>query len=239
MDLQPTYKNKILIIDDDERIVSLLIQILNNTESYNAIGACDASNARAILLEHNNNFDAMIVDCMMPNESGIEFIRSIRSGGNEIPSILLTAIDTVDNKILGFEGGADDYLTKPFDERELMARLKRLIEKSKKKDIYNDNIVFFGNCEFNMNNAELTIDGVSIYLTSTEKSLLTSLCQKCGLPVAREDLAKKLGFIVSDRTIDVQITRLRRKIGDNPKNPTIIQTIRYIGYSIKLSRKPL
>jgi two-component system phosphate regulon response regulator OmpR len=181
----------------------------------------------------SHDFDAMIVDWMMPNESGIEFIKSVRNSTSHIkniPAIMLTAMDNIDNKIIGFDSGFDDYITKPFEERELIARLRALINRTQKDQ--KNKVIQFGDCEFNLETDVLLVNSKEVYLSTTELTLLKTLCQKPNHPFSRMELAKKLTFRVSDRTIDVQITRLRKKIGDNPKNPTIIKTIRYIGYSL-------
>lgn len=219
MDSSNNY-NRILIVDDDQRIVALLIQILNNA-GFNAVGAISARDARNKL----DNVDVIVIDCMMPGESGIDFVKSLREQMNDTPVILLTAIDSVDNKVLGFENGIDDYITKPFDERELIARLKRIT--SKNTDNY---FIQFGDCIFNKKTGELTKGDKNIHLSSTELSLLYELLKTPNKAVKRSDLATKLKPLVSERTIDVQVTRLRKKIGDNPKMPNIIQTVRHIGY---------
>ena len=220
----------ILVVDDDERLVFLIVETLK-TSGYNAVGVTSASQARSKLYELH--FDAVIVDWMMPIESGIDFIKSIRESANylkNIPAIMLTAVDSLDEKIIGFDSGFDDYITKPFETKELIARLQALIKRSL---IGNTNdLLKFGNCEFNIKNDELKKDSELVYLSTTELTLLKTLCQRPNQPFSRSELAKKLSFQVSDRTIDVQITRLRKKIGDNNKNPTIIRTIRYIGYAL-------
>ncbi len=220
----------ILVVDDDERLVFLIVETLK-TSGYNAVGVTSASQARSKLYELH--FDAVIVDWMMPIESGIDFIKSIRESANylkNIPAIMLTAVDSLDEKIIGFDSGFDDYITKPFETKELIARLQALIKRSL---IGNTNdLLKFGNCEFNIKNDELKKDSELVYLSTTELTLLKTLCQRPNQPFSRSELAKKLSFQVSDRTIDVQITRLRKKIGDNNKTPTIIRTIRYIGYAL-------
>jgi two-component system phosphate regulon response regulator OmpR len=179
-------------------------------------------------------FDAIIVDWMMPGESGIEFVNNLKGSTSiyrYIPTIMLTAMDNIENKLEGFNAGFDDYITKPFDERELLARLNALLKRNK-VNANSEEIINFGDCSFNLITGELTKNSIDIYLTSTEIILLRALCQNPNHPFSRDALAHKLGFIVNKRTVDVQITRLRKKIGDNPKAPTIIQTIRHIGYLI-------
>ena len=223
--------HSILVIDDDERLLSLIVQLLK-ISGYDATPAKSAIEARNII--SYQSFDAIIVDWMMPKESGIEFIKTLRSSASQsknIPALMLTAMGDIDNKIEGFEAGFDDYLVKPFEERELLARLASLIRRNTIKEVDSPTITF-GNCVFNLTTGEFLHENNPIYLTSTEIILLKTLCQKKNQPISREDLSQKLGFKVNDRTIDVQITRLRKKIGDNPKEPAIIQTIRHIGYSI-------
>ena len=223
----------ILVVDDDERLLSLITELLE-TSGFSATGATSASQARSKL--RDMHFDAIIVDWMMPNESGVDLIKSIRNSASHIaniPVVMLTAIDDLDHKITGFESGADDYITKPFEGRELVVRLHALIKRASPEQSIG--ALKFGNCEFNTCTNELKCNGKDIYLSTTELSLLKTLCQRPNEPFSRTDLAKKLAFQVSDRTIDVQITRLRKKIGDNPKNPTIIKTIRYIGYALSVA----
>lgn len=222
---------KILVIDDDERLAFLIEELLKQN-GFNTESALSSSQARAMLNE--SHFDAVIVDWMMPNETGIDFIKSLRSSTSHLrnlPAIMLTAVDSMDGKITGFESGFDDYITKPFENRELVARLNALIKRS----TYNESeisVLRFGECQFNPITGELKRNSELVYLSTTEIDLLTTLCQRPNQPFSRIDLAKKLSFQVSDRTIDVQITRLRKKIGDNPKAPRIIKTIRHIGYAL-------
>jgi two-component system phosphate regulon response regulator OmpR len=221
----------VLVIDDDERLMSLIVDSLK-LHKYNAVGVTSAAQARSILL--NNHFDAIVVDWMMPNESGIEFITSIRNSIthlNDIPAIMLTAIDCVDNKVIGFEAGFDDYITKPFEDRELVARLNTIINRTTQKPV-SDILIKFGNFTFNLKNNELYRGCESVTLSTTELILLKALSQKPNQPISRNELAKQFSFLVSDRTIDVQVTRLRKKFGDDTKNPRIIKSIRHIGYSL-------
>ena len=220
----------ILVVDDDERLLSLIVEILQKN-GFVAKGAISASAARIAL--HNEHFDVIIVDWMMPKESGIDFIKSVRNSDSfykTIPAIMLTALDDIDHKIQGFENGYDDYISKPFEERELVARINAITRRTSQKKIAK--CLKFGNCEFDLNRKELKLNEQLVSLSTTELGLLSALAQRPNEPFSRIELAKKLSFQVSERTIDVQITRLRKKIGDNPKNPTIIKTIRYIGYTL-------
>jgi two-component system phosphate regulon response regulator OmpR len=183
------------------------------------------------LLKEKDNINSMIVDCMLPEESGIEFMKSLREEGNNIPAIMLTALDGIENKELSFASGVDDYMTKPFDERELVARLSRMIERSLsfRRDT---KTVFFGECKFDLETGNVYKKGEIVHLSSTELNLLRDLCETPNQPVSRNILAKSLCSTVSDRTVDVQITRLRKKIGDDSKNPVVIRTVRHVGYMI-------
>ncbi len=220
----------ILVVDDDERLLSLIVKVLE-TGGFAATGVLSASVARAKI--RDGHYDAVIVDWMMPNESGIDFIKAVRNSTdyqNKLPAIMLTAVGDTDHKVQGFEAGYDDYVTKPFEPRELIARLNALIKRTSKLD--SKKILTFGDCEFNTATDVLKRNGNEVQLSTTELNLLKTLSQRPNEPFSRAELAKKLAFQVSDRTIDVQITRLRKKIGDNPKNPTIIKTIRYVGYAL-------
>lgn len=220
----------ILVIDDDERLLSLIVEILQKN-GFIAKGMTTTREARIAM--RNEHFDVIIVDWMMPQESGTDFIKSIRNSDlyyKKIPAIMLTALDDIDHKLEGFESGYDDYVTKPFEGRELIARINAIIRRTS-QDIY-PKCLKFGDCEFNLERQELKQNAYPVTLSTTELGLLLTLAQRPNEPFSRTELAKKLSLQVSERTIDVQITRLRKKIGDNPKNPSIIKTIRYIGYTL-------
>lgn len=222
--------NNILVIDDDERLLSLIVEILQKN-GFVAKGVTTANVARTAL--HDEHFDVIIVDWMMPKESGIDFIRTLRKSDSPyktIPAIMLTALDDIDHKLQGFENGYDDYVTKPFEERELIARINAITRRTSPRKVAK--FLKFGNCEFDVVHKELKLNGQFVTLSTTDLGLLSALAQRPNEPFSRIELAKKLSFQVSERTIDVQITRLRKKIGDNPKNPAIIKTIRYIGYTL-------
>ncbi len=222
--------NNILVIDDDERLLFLIVEILKKN-GFSAKGATSASNARTAM--RNEHFDVIIVDWMMPKESGIDFIKSLRTYDSQykkIPAIMLTALDDIDHKLQGFESGYDDYVTKPFEAKELVARINAIMRRAAQDKSHKR--LKFGNCEFDLEHKELRLNTKSVTLSTTELSLLLTLAQRPNEPFSRLELAKKLSFQVSERTIDVQITRLRKKIGDNPKNPSIIKTVRYTGYTL-------
>jgi two-component system phosphate regulon response regulator OmpR len=219
----------ILVVDDDERLLYLISNLLK-INGYNVAGATSAQQARGLLLDQS--YDIMVIDWMMPRESGIALMKSIRTSQSHkkyIPAIMLTARSDIDSKLSGFEAGFDDYVTKPFDERELMARIEVLISRSLLKP---PSVLKLGDFFFDMRSGSLVHNGVKVDLSTTEISLLRALCQKPNYPISRNELANRLSFRVSERTIDVQITRLRQKIGDTQKPATIIRTVRYEGYAI-------
>ena len=223
-------KKSILVIDDDKRLLDLIVNVLKNN-FFDAIGVTEVSDARQLL--QTQKFDAVVVDWMMPKETGIDFVKIIRNQPSllkKLPAIMLTALDDIDHKLEGFDAGFDDYITKPFEPKELVARINSLIRRTEKEN--NHEKLVFGDCEFNLSTGDLKKSGMQISITTTEQDLLKNLAQKPNEPISRLDLAKKLSFQVSDRTIDVQITRLRKKIGDDPKNPKIIKTVRYICYML-------
>jgi two-component system phosphate regulon response regulator OmpR len=226
--------NSVLIVDDDQRLLTLLVDFLT-LKNFRAVGVESAAKAKSALM--SDSFDCVVVDWMMPCESGLDFITRIREGGHhlrDIPMLMLSAVSGVDNRVAGLEKGADDYLTKPFNERELVARLNSLIKRGKIKK-YKNNTVCFGNgYKFSTETCELLFGPNIVHLSTSESVLLKALCMKPNYPLSREELARNLMFRISDRTVDVQITRLRQKIGDNARNQSIIKTVRHFGYSIKV-----
>lgn len=220
------FNHKILVVDDDFRILQLLVKLLQK-EGFEAEGAKDTVEAKEKLKEAA----VLVIDCMMPGQSGIEFVKELREQGNEIPAIMLTALDSIDNKVQSFESGLDDYLTKPFEEREFIARLRRILCKQQKQE----QVIVFGDCSYDKRSGVLTRKGEKVALTSTEQALLDELLLTPNQPVSRLTLATKLGTTVSERTIDVQIVRLRRKLGDDSNGQEVIKTVRHKGYKIDLN----
>lgn len=217
----------ILVVDDDSRILDLLKQFLTKNKYLVSI-ASSAMEAEKLLLEFT--FDLMIVDVMMPEVTGIEFARKIKNQKSNVPIILLTALSQPEDKIKGLESGADDYVTKPFDGKELLLRAKNLI------DLYGHNrktshIVRFGNFTYDTEKKSLYDNSNQnpIKLSSTEMKLLEIMIQYAGEILSRERLSNLMGGL-NDRSIDVQIVRLRTKIETDPKEPRYLQTIRNEGY---------
>ncbi len=218
-------KYNILIIDDDTRLRNLLGKFLeeNNFQVSLVNGASAARDALK-----SDKFDLMIVDVMMPQEDGISFTKDVRQY-SKVPIIILTARGDFNDRIKGLESGADDYLAKPFEPKELLLRINNILKRITIND-KQENCVF-GDYIFDLKNLKLSKNDEFIYLTETEIKILNILCENQGEAIDREKISGLIGGVDS-RTIDVQITRLRRKIEQNPKKPQFLQTIRNKGYKI-------
>lgn len=219
----------ILVVDDDDRIRDLVSRYLRD-QDFLAVTARDAKEARELL--RGLTFDALVVDVMMPGETGVEFTRSLK-GKNAPPVLLLTALSEIEDKVTGLDAGADDYLAKPFEPRELVARLNAILRRTAKK---RESLRPFkvGRWRFDPEQDELVDGENSVRLTSVEARLLRALAQCAGEAMSREDLAQACGVDAGERTIDVQVTRLRRKIEDDPKAPRALQTLRGKGYMLRI-----
>lgn len=219
----------ILVIDDDLRLRSLLQRYLQEN-GYAVSCAKDAEDARMFLKQYI--FDLLIVDVMMPNETGLEFLQKLRID-NDVPAIVLTAMGETQDRILGLEAGADDYLPKPFEPKELLLRINNILRRvpQTKSDV--SQFLHFGECTFDLTTKELrhSVNGI-VHITPVEQSILYILGQKNGQIFTREKLAEMLGVEQSPRSIDVQITRLRKKIETDSKNPRYLQTVRGKGYML-------
>lgn len=224
-----TQKAHILVVDDDTRLRSLLQRFLRENDFYVSV-AKDASNAREKL--DNYKFDLLIVDIMMPAETGLEFLNKLRNENN-VPVILLTAMGETNDRINGLESGADDYLPKPFEPKELVLRIRNILKRTPQENKQLVETLNLGLCFYDMLKKELTTkQGSIIHITPVEQALLNVLGQKSGQVFSREKLADILGAGQSPRSIDVQITRLRKKIEKDSKNPRYLQTVRGKGYML-------
>lgn len=218
----------ILIVDDDDRIRDLTKRFLT-LKGFRVSGAPDAATARGLM--ENLAFDLAILDIMMPGEDGLSLLSGIRKGpARETPVMLLTARGQTSDRIEGLRLGADDYLAKPFEPEELVLRCEAILRRSQKSAPPPDEIEMSG-LVFNAARGELKSGDERIRLTDAELQLLTVLARNAGEPVSREDLAE-LTSAGLERSVDVQVTRLRRKIEPNPKEPVHIQTVRGIGYRL-------
>lgn len=218
------YKNTILIVDDDDRIRELLEKYLLKN-NYIVLSLPDTSEILNLLEKYI--IDLIILDYMMPNESGIEFLQKIRKLENNIPIIMLTALGDIENRIEGLSYGADDYIGKPFEPKELLLRMQNILNKVKKINL--DNKENFGTFIFNKTKMELFDENELIKLTDAEIKILQVFLENKNKILSRETICSLCNDI-NERSVDVQITRLRKKIESNSKNPNFIKTIRNKGY---------
>ena len=224
----------LLIVDDDERIRSLLQQFLVQSD-YLVSTAEDAEQARTLLSAIE--FDLIILDVMMPGQDGISFTAELRTLQNNTPILLLTARGETEDRIKGLEAGADDYLPKPFEPKELLLRINAILRRMPdlKEDQMMPKTLSLGHLKYDVARNELWEGETQIRLTTTESQLMKIFTSALGEPISRVDLVTFLGRDVSsaqDRAIDVQITRLRRKIEVNPGQPRYLQTVRGAGYML-------
>lgn len=214
----------ILIVDDDRRIRQLLKKYLTDN-NYRITTAETAAEARQRL--DGLAFDLIVLDVMMPGESGLDLTSALRKI-SPVPILLLTARGETEHRIDGLERGADDYLAKPFEPRELLLRIGTILRRTLTPELPQNNIIMFGACQFDLNRGVLTRNDKPVRLTSREVQLLRHLAREPNKPWSRLDLCD--GDNAVERTIDVQITRLRRKIEPDPRNPVYLQTVRGTGY---------
>jgi two-component system, OmpR family, phosphate regulon response regulator OmpR len=214
----------LLVVDDDDRIRSLLKRYLFEN-GFRTSTAGNAEQARALM--GAVDFDLMILDVMMPGESGFDLTKSVRAASN-IPILLLTARGLPEDRIEGLELGADDYLSKPFEPRELLLRVGALLRRTRPAALDRQELKF-GRCTFSVGRGELRCDDQLVKLTSGEAALLKALAQKPGEAISRQALAERTSTAM-ERSIDVQVTRLRKKIEEDPRAPIYLQTVRGVGY---------
>jgi two-component system phosphate regulon response regulator OmpR len=215
----------ILVVDDDERIRTLLQRYLTKN-NFRVSAAADAAEARTLM--KGIAFDLLIVDVMMPGESGFDLTESVRAN-SQVPILMLTARGESEDRITGLERGADDYLPKPFEPRELVLRLNALLRRAAPPAHTAHKEVRMGDAVFDPERAQLRRKGKPVHLTTSESQLLQLFAANAGRPFSRTDLCSRLG-VTLERSIDVQVTRLRRKIEEDPKLPLYLQTVRGLGY---------
>ena len=216
----------ILVIDDDTRLRELLQRYLSE-QGFRVTTAKDAADARAKLV--SIAFDLLVLDIMMPGETGLELTAWLRQR-NRVPVLLLTAMGEIEHRISGLESGADDYLAKPFEPRELVLRINAILRRTQVPDEPPARNIRFGGFSFDLSREELTRGEVFVRLTAAEASLLKTLARQPGVPVSRETLTSESPMIGTTRAIDVQVTRLRRKIEKDPKYPRYLRAVRGVGY---------
>jgi two-component system, OmpR family, phosphate regulon response regulator OmpR len=213
----------ILVVDDDQKIRELLGRFLTNN-GFRVTQAADAASARSCM--RGLTFDLVLLDVMMPGESGLSLARDLKAT-RPVPICMLTALADTEDRIVGLEA-SDDYVTKPFEPRELLLRLKNILRRGQTPSQPRDD-VRMGPCVFNMSRGELRRDDETIKLTERERDLLRLFANRIGVPVPRHELSSD-DSTGSERAIDVQINRLRRKIEADPSNPVYLQTVRGKGY---------
>lgn len=221
----------LLLVDDDRRIRDLLSRFLAN-QGYRITTAESAARARAQL--NGLTFDLLILDVSMPGESGFDLARAIRKDSN-VPILMLTARSESDDRIQGLEIGADDYVPKPFDPRELSLRIASILRRVQPAPPVARESVRFGDFVFHLLREELWQRDQLVHLTDREREMLKLLAEQPGETVPRLALAGN-GKANNERAVDVQINRLRRKIEQDPANPVIVQTVRGVGYRLMTSQ---
>jgi two-component system phosphate regulon response regulator OmpR len=218
----------ILVVDDDTRLRELLRRYLAEN-GFRVTTARGAAEARTRLAHFD--FDLLIVDVMMPGEDGYALTRALR-GGSEVPILLLTARGEPDDRIEGLEAGADDYLSKPFEPRELVLRIGTILRRAQRPTARAAEIRI-GACTFDLAREDLRNGPATIRLTAVEASLLRTLAESAGTTLSREELIERSRIDGNARTVDVQITRLRRKIEPDPRAPRYLLTVRGEGYVLR------
>jgi two-component system phosphate regulon response regulator OmpR len=219
----------ILVVDDDTRIRNLLKQFLTEN-GFRITVAGNADEARRQLA--GLDFDLLILDVMMPGESGVELTKALRAL-KTVPILMLTALSETDSRIAGLEAGADDYLPKPFDPRELILRINNILRRGGPATTPKVEQLVFGPYTFQIARRELKKGGEPLKLTDREQEILAIFAARAGETIPRHELVAGESD-VSERTIDVQINRLRRKIERDPANPIWLQTVRGVGYRLSV-----
>ncbi|HJQ56848.1 MAG TPA: response regulator [Vineibacter sp.] len=226
-------KAHILVVDDDQRLRELLRSFLSRND-YRVTVAGDAVEARERLV--TMDFDLMVLDVMMPGESGLDLAAGLRQQKKPIPILMLTAMGEAKDRIAGLERGVDDYLPKPFEPRELLLRigsiLRRATPPAATPQAAAVAVVRLGALRYDTRRGELSAGDKRVKLTDAERALLGVFALNLGQEMSRDTLARLIGGEVNARTIDVQVTRLRRKIEDDPKFPRYLQTVRGTGYRL-------
>jgi len=223
----------ILVVDDDARLRALLQRFLTE-QGFRVSTAENAAAARAALADMA--FDLLVLDVMMPGETGLELAAALRAARQEVPILMLTARGAPDDRIAGLEQGVDDYLAKPFDPRELALRIRTILRRAAPAPAAPHSLapMQIGNRWFDIERAELRGPEGIIRLTGGEAALLQALARRAGQILSREDIGEALGTPdAGERAIDVQVTRLRRKVEPDPREPRFIQTMRHRGYVLR------
>lgn len=226
-------KPHLLVVDDDDRLRKLLARFLGE-HGFMVTEAADVAFARKAM--GCFAFDLLILDVMMPGETGLEWLASM-GREKQIPVLMLSALGETDDRIRGLEIGAEDYLAKPFEPKELLLRVRSILRRSVKPAPSSaEAVVAFGPYRFDVRSAQLSHGETPVYLTTSEAVLLKTLAENAGNPVSREALAAHMPGSNSERSVDVQITRLRKKIEESDRKPVYLQTVRGAGYVLHVKR---
>src|SRR5262249_52037938 len=218
----------ILVVDDDARLRDLLNQFLAR-HGFRVSTAADTATAAATL--HSLAFDLLVLDVMVPGADGVAFTRRLRET-SQVPILLLTAMAEKQDRISGLSSGADDYLTKPFEPDELLLRIRAILRRV--PPVRPASVVQFGSFSFDIAREQRPQRGAALHLTAGEASLLRILAEAAGNAIARDELLTRSRLSGGERTVDVTVTRLRRKIEDDPKAPRYLLTVRGEGYRLRL-----
>ncbi len=235
---EPEGPAHILVVDDDRRLRDLLKRFLSG-QGYRVSAAEHADEADRYL--EGLEFDLIVLDVMMPGRSGLEFAQKLRVT-SQVPILMLTAMGETEHRIEGLKSGVDDYLAKPFEPEELVLRIQAILKRSGPAAVRAEaepgGVVRFGPHSYDLDRGALTRNDRRLKLTETEADILTLLAARAPMPVSRSELAARLG-IVQERSIDVQITRLRRKIEEDSRDPAYLKTVRGLGYALMIdTEKP-
>jgi len=219
----------LLVVDDDTRLRALLARYLGG-QGHVVTTAASAAEARACM--RSLAFDLLVLDIMMPGQNGLDFAKALRAEGSDLPILMLTARSEAEERIAGLEAGADDYLPKPFEPRELLLRIAAIMRRNP-RPAEGPPPIRLGRWTFDPERSELTAGSETVRLTDVETSLLRVLAQTPGGIVSRDELVDRSRVAVNARSIDVQVNRLRRKIEADPKMPRYLQTVRGSGYVLR------
>ena len=224
-----TQQAHILVVDDDNRLRGLLHKYLTENGFLVSQAACTAE-ARTLMSTFT--FDLMILDVMLPEETGLEFATALRKQGVSLPILMLTAMGELNDRIQGLESGVDDYLPKPFSSKELLLRIQSILRRvAMRVPVHKETNLHFGNVVYDTEHQVIMRDEQVIPLTQVEKTLMRLLIAHMGNDISRADIAASLQTD-NERTVDVQINRLRKKIEADPKAPRYLQTVRGKGYML-------
>lgn len=219
----------ILVIDDDQRL-RLLLKLFLEKNGFRVSDAEDTEQAKKIM--KSLIFDLLVIDIMMPGQNGLEFLKEVRLKNN-VPALMLSAMSAPEDRLDGLEFGADDYMTKPFEPRELLLRIQNILKRFTPNISRNNDNTRFGPFLFNQNSLNLYKDGISVHLTTSEQKLLNCFALSPNKALSRDDINNLLGGNMEIRSIDVAIVRIRRKLEQDQRYPIYLQTVRGVGWMLQ------